>query len=331
MTGVTLLCSRSAGAQTATEHDQGCDAGGRYVSLHFRGHWDRSIRSVVVQDLGASLSSQSVAVCLQNQTETPPVSEITVSRRANDSLRIEVVDSLTHKRVTRDIEPELGKEMALGLVLAVAIDELLRATWAELDLSRLQSNSPLRVKAPPPEPEEGERDQPPRPPRYALGIAGAVNYFPRASTFYGLDAAFSVRLHRWLEVSLFAGPRFVRDGTASPLGIVRGQALSTALQLSVALYESKHLQLAPTLSGSLLYSWLRGEADDPTQSGTYKGPAISLSGGLQLRASFGSTFVAVQTELGAPLLAVEVTDGAQRVGGAIGLESSWRIGWGVVW
>jgi hypothetical protein len=88
--------------------------------------------------LRAELAPRSIDVCGPvDAAGTPAIASVTVSARPEGALvEVEVRDSLTAKRVSRDVDLAAVPEDGRSLTLALVADELLRASWAEIALRR---------------------------------------------------------------------------------------------------------------------------------------------------------------------------------------------------
>ena len=119
------------------------------------------LKSDVTEQLRASLAKRAIAVC-SGTVPTPPESGSEQLAKLNGpmatlvflplskdgvSLSLEVHDSVTAKRVGRDVDLRNTPPDGRALVLALEADELLRATWAELALK--DSPAPPRADVPP--------------------------------------------------------------------------------------------------------------------------------------------------------------------------------------
>ena len=86
--------------------------------------------------LRAELASRGLDLCASStDVGAPPVATIRVSARPDAvALTVEVRDALTEKQVNRDVALAGIPPDGQPLTLALAADELLRASWAELTL-----------------------------------------------------------------------------------------------------------------------------------------------------------------------------------------------------
>lgn len=129
------LSAQSAQAQALTQGaSDGCLKQGKHIAVSFQGTWPADFDAAILRDLNAGLQSQELNACAKSDTRNDAISEMTITRHSNESVEIAVGDSLTNKSVSRTIRLETKLESSSALVIAVAADELLRATWAELSL-----------------------------------------------------------------------------------------------------------------------------------------------------------------------------------------------------
>ena len=106
---------------------------------------------------------------------------------------MDVRDAITAKSVQRDVALEGVPSDGRALTVALAADELLRASWAEL---AIRTAPPPRAPVPP-EVRDTVRDALPsvseaRPPRFAFGADAAVEAFAAGTTLLGADVVADV-------------------------------------------------------------------------------------------------------------------------------------------
>jgi len=107
--------------------------GDRFVVLSETG-FEPELGNEVRTDFAAELAHRGVALCEEG---TPRAPDAVVQLAATDStVEIQLDDRLTHKRVARDLSLASIPPNGRALAIAIAIDELLRASWAELTLRR---------------------------------------------------------------------------------------------------------------------------------------------------------------------------------------------------
>src|ERR1039457_1510260 len=86
-----------------------CGAGGQpWVSVSFaEGSWREGLREAALEDLKAGLASRNIETCQEGQGPSkPPVAAIRISSNGIESVQVtvEIRDSVTEKRVSRDVD-----------------------------------------------------------------------------------------------------------------------------------------------------------------------------------------------------------------------------------
>jgi len=132
----------NAGATDAGATDVGApDAGaplpcasGRHVSVTFDVALDAAYREETLKDLESELAPRGLTVCVQAReiADDTALAEVRIESRGPQRIAIEVFDRTTDKRVGRDLALATIGDNGRALATAIAIDELLRASWAEL-------------------------------------------------------------------------------------------------------------------------------------------------------------------------------------------------------
>jgi hypothetical protein len=193
--------------------------------------------SALSELLRAELGSRGIDLCAGPEgPDTAPIATVDVSLSGQGAqIVVEVRDQLTAKRVDREVDLASVPTDSRPLTLAVAADELLRASWAELALA-----SAPRPSAPiPPEVDASLTRDLVRPSRStntaAFGAVGAIEHWGGGATLYGAD----LRVTAWLASPLTATLRLgLRDGltVTAPDGDVHATAwvagVGAALQVT---------------------------------------------------------------------------------------------------
>jgi hypothetical protein len=219
---------RASGDEAAT-----CGQGGRpWVAVHTPDDLPRGLGSFVGL-LRAELASRGIDLCTSvDASPEGRLATIDVSSAPDAvSLGVEVRDAVTAKHVSRDVALGGVPADSRPLTIALAADELLRASWAELALR----TAPPPALAVPMEVTKTVRETieptvaPSSPPRILLGVDGALQHFGSGTTMYGADA----RLGAWLTPRVAAGARFgllsggavsASDGSVQPSAWIAGIA-----------------------------------------------------------------------------------------------------------
>jgi hypothetical protein len=217
-----------ATAQHVAESD-GC-AGERFVVVTFASDIDAAFAAEVRTDLATELSQRGITLCSADATPREPAASIAV-RIEDTTVFIALDDRLTQKRVARDLTLAHLPRNGRALATAIAIDELLRASWAELTLRR--DDRPPPASTPPEQPPRAPpliaipSGRPPPPPstkKHRLLLGGDVGYSHTAYAFdaFSFDARATYRPHfGWFVLQL--GPlRGLRVDTERGELVTRG-------------------------------------------------------------------------------------------------------------
>lgn len=228
MSCALLLAAREAMAE------EPCGTRGR-PWVHVQG----AANPTIVALLRAELSPRGIDACSDAIAGPKPIATVLISaleRRV--ALDVEVRDAVTAKRIGREIDLSSLPPDGRSLATALAIDELLHASWAELSL----------VTAPPPaEPvpvavtRSVARDMRPAPaPVVAapaslggLAIFFAVDHYAGGQTQLGADARLALALTTRLSATARIGARTGLAVTAAD-GDIRTNTLLGGLGLSFA-------------------------------------------------------------------------------------------------
>ena len=326
--GFLLFVAPRARAERCAEDDTA-------IGLIFVGDWPEGRQGAVVAELRAALEVQDLQLCLEAEDEAPIASLRLVAVDA-DEVRVEVRDRVTAKRVERDLGLGGFPDDARALAIAVAGDELLRATWAELVLvdapaPAIEPPAPVRALV------RRERDQVaaeatgrPSLARF-LSLAGELRWHAGGSLFGGGTLRVEIGVHPRVAVALAGGGfRAHREVVAG--GRVEGVAVRGWLDLLVALAgTTEGLQLVAAAGARAGWVRFRGVADDQALTGEsdVTGTTVSLRAGLEGRAHFGGFQLRLGAWAGAPLLATAATADGDDVMGTHGLEVGVALGVGV--
>ena len=194
--------------------------------------------ATVLLDLRAGMMLSGIDACVLGTkgSEAPlAMIELAASGEERVAVGIDVHDTLTAKRVLRDVDLSAVSDDTRALALAAAAEELLRASWAELALQ----DAPPPERDPPPEVERavsksiapakvGRRD-------LALGARLAFEHPSGGLTWLGGDALVSVwPAQRW-GLELGAGMRQA-PAQHSTHGELSARAVGAGVHLLVALF-----------------------------------------------------------------------------------------------
>ncbi len=176
-----------------------------------------------VRLLGAELASRGLELCTSRvEAASAPLATVRVAASPDAvALTVEVHDALTAKQVSREVALSGVPRDSQPLTVALAADELLRASWAELEL---HTASPPALPVPP-EVTRTVREAlaPPAaaPARVQLGVGFVWEQYARGVILYGADARLGAwwtrRFETALQLGLRTGPTATAtDGTVQP-------------------------------------------------------------------------------------------------------------------
>jgi hypothetical protein len=281
-----------------------------------------ALAEAVRSDLRAGLAPSSIDVCAESPAATTePLARVTIKQTDEVGARfsLDVTDSVTQKRVGRDLSLEKLPADGRPLALAVAAEELLRASWAELALRGVhspQTAAPPEVRA---VVEKSERRPEPR--RFpALGARLSFEHFLGGQTHYGADLFGAVPLGGVAGAFIAAGARRALSEQA-PHGSIAASALSAEVGLSLTFFQQHAFELGAFVSGRLLRLSFEPSAPAGVVASQQTGLAVTSRAGLSL--SFGRPgLLRSYSALGAglPLRSFSAADSGGTITGASQLE-----------
>jgi hypothetical protein len=320
------LCARPALAACAAD-------GAPWVAIDLQGgDWPHGLRENLLADLRASLRLRGIAVCLAD-AEGPSaplaVVELHVSGAQRVLVSIDVHDAITDKRVLRNVDLHKVAPDARGLLLAQAVDELLRASWVELSLQ----DAPPPSAAPPPQVARAVNSQlrvtAPLP--KLLGARFELDYYSAGQTLLGPDALLELWFADHFGASIGLGARAGLTAH-SARGRVETDAftLSTGVMLPVWPAAARY-NLVVTVAAHMAELKLKGLPHAGARGDSLSGLSITaraaISGWLRI-----SDLVQLSLEIGAgaPIRSIGAYDERHEVLGTAGLALHTALSLGVL-
>jgi len=307
----------AARAQAASE----CSGDKPWVAVS--GHVAAALAAAVRSDLQAGLAPNNIDVCETAAASAPePLARVVLRQvdTAGARYSLDVTDSVTKKRLGRDLSLEKLPADGRALALAVAADELLRASWAELALRGVHS---AQTAAPPEVRAVIEKSAPATPPlrRYtALGARLGLEHFLGGQTHYGADLFCVVPLGRVASALLALGARRALSVQA-PHGSIGATVLSTEAGVSLAFLRQSGLDWGAFVSARVLRLSFEPEASPSVTARPQSGLAVTSRVGLAF--AFGNPgLLRSYSSVGAglPLKSFSAADSGGAVTGASQLE-----------
>lgn len=232
-----LLWPRSAAAQAPAPG----------IALSFEAcatPWSQAVQrelAVELRDLAIDVGS--------DRTEALAVVDVVCDPSAPGRARLRVDDRVTDKHLERLVDEPSLSDAARAITVAIAIEELLRASWAEVALRG-------RDLSPPPEVAQAVEDAlAPRASdvRHALGLRAHASYFTGDAFVAGGQLAWQMRVLERLvarvEIGAFATPSY-----ATRLGAIDAIAVSATLAIGVSVLDPGpvHLDLGALAAAGVL-------------------------------------------------------------------------------
>ncbi len=284
--------------------------------------FDAAFRALLVAQLGAGLEARHIELCAARDG-TPgdgAASEVSLSAAQGDVVTVAVRDAITGKRLAREVPLASVPRDARPLTLALAVDELLRASWVELALA----------DAPTPEhpvPREIDVRVAPERRRWDLGAALAVDHFGAGTIQTGFDIVVRGAPAPPIFIHFALG---LRGGATTHA--VDGDVRSTALDADVGVDlvmppRVRRWEIALAVDGRLIHARFSGQphidarGDDAAATAIYLG--AGLRGSVRLTRAFG---LSLTGSFSVPVHAVDVYDGDARVAGLSGPLLSLALG-----
>lgn len=306
-------------ANAAMADSSPCRAEGDYLEMSLEGDWPDGAGGAIFAELQAALRVRDIELCVTSPSPSRAIARVRFERGQNAHVIIRVFDHVTDKEVSRSVLVADFGPGAQSLALAVAADELVRASWAELTLE----DAPI------------EASEAPAVVRRAVRETSIVPTTPRSVRWLSLSFTFnafsggelqlggSVGFERWLTSRV--GLRIVGEGRASLLqvgefGNVRGRVLSAGLGVLLRLNQPGPVTLAWTVGAQA--GWIRfsAEAAPGARAADQSSALLGLRTGLSLRYSLGVVRFALEGGVGAPILGAAAQDGSRQLTGATGFQ-----------
>jgi hypothetical protein len=306
------------------------------VSLAFaQSNWPSGFGDKVLGDLRAGLDSRGIDACPGDSgpSTEPPLATVRIVALDQKSVAVsvEIRDAVTEKRVSRDVDltrvPADGRPFAV----AIAVDELVWASWAELALARKnrQTASAAR-KAPPPEVVAGVASElPPSAPAPELGVRFAAEHYLGGQTLLGADAATLLPLGARFSLDFAAGGR-AGLRTSAPHGDVLSSAIGVAAGGRYAFVRTALADVGLSLGLRAAVVRFRGAASLGFEESELSGLTLYGRGGaFALLRLAGPVGLDAALGAGAPFRSLEATDGGKVVTGVSGAEFFGQLGFTV--
>jgi hypothetical protein len=326
---VLLECAAQRRCARAEERSP-CGARGwpwvRFADEGLPPPFDAAFHALLVAQLGAGLEARHIELCAA-QDGAPgdgAASEIALSSTRGDVVTVAVRDAITGKRLAREVPLASVPRDARPLTVALAVDELLRASWVELALPDAPAPGrpvPREIDAIVAPTTDAERR------RWELGAALAAEHFGAGTSQAGVDVVVRAAPTPRLFVRAALGLRGGANAHAAD-GDVRSTALEADVGVDLVVPpRARRWQIALALDARLIRARFSGAPHADARGGDAAATALYLGAGLRgsvrLTRAFG---LSLAGGFGVPLHAVDVYDGGARVAGLAGPLFSLALG-----
>jgi hypothetical protein len=282
--------------------------------------WPEALKASVLGDLRVGLARHGIDACPEGAGPSEP--RLAAVRLAwlgepRVVVTVEIKDSVTQKRVSRDIDLSSVPSDGRGFAIAIATDELVWASWVELAMA---PRAGVPKRSAPREVVRGVEAELPHGPESRIGAGAALERFGGGQTHFGADALLFVPLGARFGIDARLGARGGQD-TTSEHGRVLSRALGIAVHARYALVQAPSFELGALAGARAMLLELEGEAGEGATDHTASDAVVTA------RAGVAPTFELVRglrLELagtaGYTLVGLEVTDTGDVVSGASGVE-----------
>lgn len=294
-------------------------AGKPWVSVRFGdGSFKSKFRQRVLDDLKAGLSARDIDACAAGEAGEPATAEVLIELPAENTASVQVRDALTHKSLQREVDLSLVPEDSRAFAIALATDELVWASWAEIALApkrRKPTTAPKEVVEAVQEDMGGEPSKPTE-----LLLRGSIRHFPKGYTLYGIDGALVVGwAPRWLlDVSLGLGQGEV---VQAPRGAIHSQSAGLGVATRFVVVDGAVARWDLGLGSRVSLLSFEGRAGTFATSDNFSTLMVDARALSTLSFGMVGPFgVEAAAGAGYTLRGAEATDTGQRAIAAIGLE-----------
>ena len=305
-----------------------CRVEGDYLEMSLEGPWRDGAGGAIFAELEAALRVRDIKLCIASTSPSSAIAHVRFELQEESRVVIRVFDQVTDKEVSRSVLVADFSQSARSLALAVAADELVRASWAELILE----DSPVQPAEAPTVVQRAVREtsvvaSAPVDERW-LSFAFTLNAYSGGELQFGG----SLGLERWLGPRV--GIRILGEGRASlsrqgELGTVRGRVASGGLDLLVRLTEPRAFGVAFVVGAQVGWIHFSAQAASGGEASNRSGALVGLRTGLGLRYSFGAVRLALEGGVGAPIVSAAAQDGPRHLTGATGFQGYGTFSLGV--
>ncbi|HEX4406522.1 MAG TPA: hypothetical protein VH560_16905 [Polyangia bacterium] len=287
---------------------------------------DVVFRAQLATQLEAGLRSRHLELCVAGAEAADDASEVELAGSKDSIMSIVIRDAITAKRVAREVDLRAVPPDARPLTVALAVDELLRASWLELTLPDAPSPSrpvPAAITKAIATPATTRASDD----RWQLGAALAADHFGGGVDQAGVDVEGRVAVAPSLAFEAKFGLR-AQAPTHAVDGAVHGTSIDASAGAALSLPpHGRRWHLEVLGDGRLMHVSLSGEPRPGARGADTSVTALYLSAGLRGAVRVAPAFgLSLTGAFGVPVHPVEIFDGGAQVASLSGPLFSLALG-----
>ncbi|MGE0323327.1 MAG: hypothetical protein AB7S68_13540 [Polyangiaceae bacterium] len=310
---------------------------GPWIALSWGEDWSPDRRHAVLEHLRRGFEVYGVSVCERTaRAKQPPLAEVRFAASNDDSvsLSVDVKDSVTRKRVGRDVDVRGYSQEAQALAVAIATEELVRASWVELELDSSRDHQAEEAHERRPAADVVHRVNQDTIGANEAGLRidlrGAFEAYAAGQTHLGADLTLRKNVADDFGLGLALGPRLALS-ESSRLGDVDAKLLAGEAFLFLDIFHVAMLRLDWEVG--LRGGWVRFESRTKSGSEVSQGaPLLIARTSVGLDLSLDPTwYLTLKAGTGYSLLGATATGRGRELTGVSGVEFHGALGVGGRW
>jgi len=273
---LAALCALMFSARAHAQQPGNCDASRPVIEIEVRQSALAPLtREHFLLELRVAVARWGLNLCTGSAETGAPLARVVVASSGRKRIGIRVRDPATQEEVARDADLSALPEDVHGEAVALAVEELLKASWLGLALTdEVPSPAPEQ-----PQPLRSELRQEAAQSRHrplSFGVRGALDMYSRGATLAGADLFLTAQTQRLLGAQASVG---ARKGT--PYDAEHGRIALRTLNAEVAFvmraFERRSFTLLFPVALNLSWVTFTGIADAGDLGRTRAGLTVAMS------------------------------------------------------
>lgn len=232
-------------------------------------------REALLTELRVAVARWGLNLCAGAPSSAQPLAQVRIDKSISYGVGISARDLATHKVVMRDVDLSGLPEDVHGVAIALAVEELLKASWLELALGEngkvSAPNDVQHLRAAVDEELSRPRHRP-----LSLGARGAFDAYSEGAIMVGADLLLTHHATRPFGVQMSAGIRQGIDENARH-GRIETRSLNADPALFVRALSHGSFTLLFPLTASLSWVTFTGVANEGEIGRSRSGLAVAMS------------------------------------------------------